>query len=205
MMYKVVNDMERIDRGDLVLERERLSQRTRGHSRKVEKSQCLRDIRKYSFPQEWQPTVWESDFFVSSYWAPFALGSYRAAIALDSYLGSYWAPIALGSYLAPVWFSIGFPIGFLWDLLLAPYPVPIGFQLGVLLGSRWAPIGFPLGLLLGSYCLGFQLCSYWVSYCVLLGSYWALIGLLMAWFPLVLLLGFLLGSYWATFWVPIRL
>ena len=50
MMYKVVNDMERIDRGDLVLERERLSQRTRGHSRKVEKSQCLRDIRKYSFP-----------------------------------------------------------------------------------------------------------------------------------------------------------
>ena len=42
--------MEKIDMGDLVLERERRSQRTRGHSRIVEKNQFVRDIRKYSFP-----------------------------------------------------------------------------------------------------------------------------------------------------------
>ena len=35
--------------------------------------------RKYSFPQEWQPTVWESDFFVSSYWAT----SYKTRLVLS--------------------------------------------------------------------------------------------------------------------------
>ena len=50
MMYKVVNGMEKIDRRDLVIEQESQIQRTRGHSRRVKKSQCLRDVRKYSFP-----------------------------------------------------------------------------------------------------------------------------------------------------------
>ena len=50
MMYRVISGMEKIDRGDLVLEQESQSQRTRGHSRRVRKSQCLRDVRKYSFP-----------------------------------------------------------------------------------------------------------------------------------------------------------
>ena len=36
--------------------------------------------RKYNFPQEWQPTVWESDFFVSSYWAT----SYKTRLVLST-------------------------------------------------------------------------------------------------------------------------
>ena len=34
--------------------------------------------RKYSFVQERQPTIWESDFFVSSYWAV----SYKTRLVL---------------------------------------------------------------------------------------------------------------------------
>ena len=49
-MYKVVNRIEKIDKKDMVMLKEADIERTRGHSRRIRKSQCLRDIKKYSFP-----------------------------------------------------------------------------------------------------------------------------------------------------------
>ena len=49
-MYKIVNQIEKIDKQDLVLLKEVDNRRTRGHSKRIRKSQCLRDIKKYSFP-----------------------------------------------------------------------------------------------------------------------------------------------------------
>ena len=49
-MYKVVNGIEKIDKQDLVLLKEEDNERTRGHSKRIRKSQCLRNIKKYSFP-----------------------------------------------------------------------------------------------------------------------------------------------------------
>ena len=46
-MYKMVNHIEKIDRQDLVMVTGGVDRRTRGHSKKIVKSQCLR---KYSFP-----------------------------------------------------------------------------------------------------------------------------------------------------------
>ena len=49
-MYKIVNNMEKIDKQDLVtLKGEGIGGR-RGHSRKIRKSHCSSDIKKYSFP-----------------------------------------------------------------------------------------------------------------------------------------------------------
>ena len=49
-MFKLVNNMEKIDRDDLVMKVEEEERRTRGHKKKLKKSQCLGDIKKYSFP-----------------------------------------------------------------------------------------------------------------------------------------------------------
>ncbi len=49
-MYKIVNHMEKIDRQDLVTLKEAGGRETRGHSRKIRKSQCLRNIKRFSFP-----------------------------------------------------------------------------------------------------------------------------------------------------------
>ncbi|MPC60474.1 hypothetical protein E2C01_054519 [Portunus trituberculatus] len=42
--------MEKIDRQDLVSLTEDGDTRTRGHSKKIMNSQCLRNIKKFSFP-----------------------------------------------------------------------------------------------------------------------------------------------------------
>ncbi|MPC23217.1 hypothetical protein E2C01_016258 [Portunus trituberculatus] len=47
-MYKIVNDIEKIDKEDLVLVTEE-DGRTRGHV-KIRMRQCVKDIGKYSFP-----------------------------------------------------------------------------------------------------------------------------------------------------------
>ncbi|MPC33356.1 hypothetical protein E2C01_026704 [Portunus trituberculatus] len=48
-MYKIVNDIEKIDKQDLVLVIEEAG-RTRGHVKKIRKRQCVKDIGKCSFP-----------------------------------------------------------------------------------------------------------------------------------------------------------
>ncbi|MPC87914.1 hypothetical protein E2C01_082794 [Portunus trituberculatus] len=48
-MYKIVNSMEKTDRQDLVSLFEDGDRQTRGHC-KTMKSQCLRHIKKFSFP-----------------------------------------------------------------------------------------------------------------------------------------------------------
>ena len=49
-MYKLVNKMEKVDRQDLVQHIEEGTRRTRGHQKKIRKSRCTGDIKKYSFP-----------------------------------------------------------------------------------------------------------------------------------------------------------
>ena len=49
IMYKIISGKEKIDRQDLVILTEDASTRTRGHSKKVGKSPCSRDVKKYSF------------------------------------------------------------------------------------------------------------------------------------------------------------
>ena len=49
-MYNIVNHIEKIDRQDLVTLKEDGGRETRGHSRKIRKSQCLRNIKRFSFP-----------------------------------------------------------------------------------------------------------------------------------------------------------
>ena len=49
-LFKLVNNMERIDRIDLVPQMEEGERRTRGHGRKIRKNRCVSDIKKYSFP-----------------------------------------------------------------------------------------------------------------------------------------------------------
>ena len=49
-MYKLVNQIEKVDRQDLVLHMEEGTRRTRGHIKKIRKSRCTGDIKKYSFP-----------------------------------------------------------------------------------------------------------------------------------------------------------
>ncbi|MPC56206.1 hypothetical protein E2C01_050159 [Portunus trituberculatus] len=48
-MYKIVNGIEKIDKEDLMLVTED-DRRTRGHVKKIRMRQCVKDIRKYSFP-----------------------------------------------------------------------------------------------------------------------------------------------------------
>ena len=48
-LYKIVNGREKLDnQNPLMIEEE--TRQMRGHSRKIKKSQCLKDTRKYSFP-----------------------------------------------------------------------------------------------------------------------------------------------------------
>ena len=48
-LYRIMSGIDKIDNEELVIENEAAS-RTRGHSRKIRKSQCVGDTRKYSFP-----------------------------------------------------------------------------------------------------------------------------------------------------------
>ena len=48
-MYKIISGMEKIDNEELVVVREEVS-RTRGHSKRIRKSHCVGNTRKYSFP-----------------------------------------------------------------------------------------------------------------------------------------------------------
>ena len=48
-LYKIVNGMEKMDKQDLVMMTEDQG-RTRGHSKKIRKRQCVKDIGKNSFP-----------------------------------------------------------------------------------------------------------------------------------------------------------
>ena len=47
-LHKMVNGIEKISKQDLVMMNEENGQ-TRGHSKKISKSWCSKDIRKYSF------------------------------------------------------------------------------------------------------------------------------------------------------------
>ncbi len=49
MLYKLVNKIDKIDKDDLLLPTR--SQGLRGHGKKLRKRNCLRDLKKYSFPQ----------------------------------------------------------------------------------------------------------------------------------------------------------
>ena len=49
-MYKIVNHIDKIDKQDLVVLKEDDGGRMRGHSKRIRKGQCLREIQKYSFP-----------------------------------------------------------------------------------------------------------------------------------------------------------
>ena len=49
-VYKLVNNMERIDRDDLVLQMKEGERRKRGHGKKIKRLRRSGDIKKYSFP-----------------------------------------------------------------------------------------------------------------------------------------------------------
>ena len=49
MLYKLVNKMEKLDREDIIEKEGRVG--LRGHDKRLRKGTCLRDIKKYSFPQ----------------------------------------------------------------------------------------------------------------------------------------------------------
>ena len=49
-IYKLVNDLEKIDRRDLLLEGHREAGCLRGHGKKLRKGICLKNIKKFSFP-----------------------------------------------------------------------------------------------------------------------------------------------------------
>ena len=49
-MFKLVNNMEKVDRNDLAPQMEGGGRQTRGHGRKIRKGRCVSDIKKYSFP-----------------------------------------------------------------------------------------------------------------------------------------------------------
>ena len=48
-LYKIINGIKKIDKEELVVVKQE-GRQTRGHSKKIRKSQCVGDIRKYSFP-----------------------------------------------------------------------------------------------------------------------------------------------------------
>ena len=50
-VYKLMNNLEEIDRKDLLLTREREARYLRGHKKKLAKGRCLKNTKKYSFPQ----------------------------------------------------------------------------------------------------------------------------------------------------------
>ena len=58
-MFKLVNNMEKTDREDLVVKVEDQERRTRGHMKKLKRSQCLGDIKKYSFPHQ-MVAIWNN-------------------------------------------------------------------------------------------------------------------------------------------------
>ena len=48
-LYKIVNGIAKLDKQNLVMMEEKTRQ-MRGHSRRIKKSRCLKDTKKYSFP-----------------------------------------------------------------------------------------------------------------------------------------------------------
>ena len=50
-VYKLVNGMDEVDNNELILKEEIDNRHTRSHSKKLRKGRCLRDVKKYSFPQ----------------------------------------------------------------------------------------------------------------------------------------------------------
>ena len=54
MMYKIISGKEKIDIENLVVlsENRDSNRKTRGHSKKIEKSHCTGDVKKYSFPHK---------------------------------------------------------------------------------------------------------------------------------------------------------
>ncbi|XP_050692945.1 uncharacterized protein LOC126983856 [Eriocheir sinensis] len=50
-IYRLLSKMEEVDNEKLLLREEPSSRNTRGHSKKLRKGRCSRDIKKYSFPQ----------------------------------------------------------------------------------------------------------------------------------------------------------
>ena len=50
-VYKLVNGMDEVDNEKLILREEGTKRSTRSHSKKLMKGRCLRDVKKYSFPQ----------------------------------------------------------------------------------------------------------------------------------------------------------
>ena len=50
-IFKLLNRMDIVDNKDLLMREEIVGRSTRGHSMKLRKGRCLRDVKKYSFPQ----------------------------------------------------------------------------------------------------------------------------------------------------------
>lgn len=50
-VYKLINRLDRVDNENLFLSEESTGRNTRTHSKKLRKGRCLRDVKKYSFPQ----------------------------------------------------------------------------------------------------------------------------------------------------------
>ncbi len=49
-VYKLINELEKVDREDLLLTKGEGTRHLRGHSRKLRKGRCLNNTKKYSFP-----------------------------------------------------------------------------------------------------------------------------------------------------------
>ena len=49
-MYEIVSRIDEIDKQDLVVLKEDEGGKMTGHSKRIRKRQCLRGIKKYSFP-----------------------------------------------------------------------------------------------------------------------------------------------------------
>ena len=50
-IYKLMNGMDQVDNENLILREENTGRSMRSHSKKLRKGRCLRDVKKYSFPQ----------------------------------------------------------------------------------------------------------------------------------------------------------
>ena len=50
-IYKLMNNLEEIDREDLILRRKGKARNLREHKKILHKGICLKDTKKYSFPQ----------------------------------------------------------------------------------------------------------------------------------------------------------
>ena len=58
-VYKLINGIDQVDNENLILREEDDIRSTRSHSKKLRKGRCLRDVKKFSFPQRCVET-WNS-------------------------------------------------------------------------------------------------------------------------------------------------